>query len=63
MADQTVKIEDKESKYRVAFDMALLIMTNSENYPRYDNKDEFLDLVTECVQALNSRASRSSSKG
>ncbi len=54
MADQTVRIEDHDQKSRVAYEMAQVLFNA---HPSTD-KDAFLDLVKECVEALNSNLVR-----
>lgn len=54
MADQTVRIEDNEPKARVAYEMA---QTLFRGHPSED-KEAFLDLVKECMKALNTRTMR-----
>lgn len=54
MADQTVRIEDKDQKARVAFDMAQMMF---KGHPSDDN-EAFLDLVKESMKALNTREQR-----
>lgn len=58
MADQTVAIENPDGKYRVAYDMALRIFFDSGNKLSSDTKDEFLNLVQECIQSLNGSVRR-----
>lgn len=60
MVDQTVKIVDHDGKYRVAYDMALLLWSGAHNgeYPTADDEEEFLNLVSRCIQSLNNSAAR-----
>lgn len=57
MAEQ-VEIINDDSKYRVAFDMARVIWMQSEKEMNLENKDAFLDLVRDCVRALNTKRAR-----
>lgn len=59
MADQTVRVQNLQPpKYAVAYEMAKDIWFGSGNSINLDTKDEFLDLVKDCVKALNTNASR-----
>lgn len=60
MADQTVKIENPDGKYRVASEMALMLWTGSHDgeYPTANNQEEYLELVSKCIQSLNFPGSR-----
>ncbi len=59
MADQTVRIEDTQSKAYIAFEMAKYLWLNSKDaHPDMETKEEFLDLVKECMGALNTTRRR-----
>lgn len=60
MADQTVRLENPEGKYRVAFDIAQMLWreSNEFNNPTMNDKDQFLDLVQACIKSLNGSAPR-----
>lgn len=59
MADQTIAIEERDTKSRVAYEMAQMLWYNSHADLNMDHKKEFLDLVQECTRALNGSAARS----
>lgn len=56
MADNA-KLNSGDNKSEVAYRMALNLWhaSNGNLNPSLENKDVFLDLVNECVWALNSR--------
>lgn len=49
-----VKLNAGDNKSQVAYDMARDIWFRSDTDLNYENRKEFLDLVQECVQALQS---------
>jgi hypothetical protein len=60
MADQTVKIANpNDGKHRVAYEMAIALWRNEHGAsPKMSTQEEFLDLVKDCMYALNSAGQR-----
>ncbi|WP_170571105.1 hypothetical protein [Ruegeria atlantica] len=64
MAVENVKLNSGDNKSEVAYQMALSMwqQSNQGKSPNRDSKAEFLDLVQDCVRALQPRYAYSYSK-
>lgn len=54
MADKMRHVSSADSRHRVAYEMALLMWhkTNQGRDPGVEDKDKFLELVSECTMSL-----------
>ena len=59
MADQVKVTNLHDGKHRVAYDMAIsLWFSEKKTEAKMSERDEFLDLVKDCIKALNTPGSR-----